>query len=127
MDRIENKKLLIWDKETMLERFLGDEHLAKEILTCFLQDLPVRIEGLKRGLNAKDMASAALHAHSVRGAAANMGADILQHLAKEMELACNSNNMENLNKKIKFLEEAVDDFIKEISMHENLITFDEQC
>jgi HPt (histidine-containing phosphotransfer) domain-containing protein len=119
MDRIENKKLLIWDKETMLERFQGDELLAKEILAGFSEDLPSRLEGLKRGLNAKDMATAALYAHSVRGAAANMGADILQHLAKEMELACNNNDVDNLNINIKFLEEAVEDFLKEISMHEN--------
>ncbi len=127
MDRIENKKLLIWDKEAMFERFLGDEHLVKEILTCFLQDLPVRIEGLKRGLSAKDMASAALHAHSVRGAAANMGADILQNLAKEMELACNKNDIKDINRNIKLLEEAVSDFINELSKHGKSIAIDGQC
>jgi HPt (histidine-containing phosphotransfer) domain-containing protein len=119
MNKIESDNFLIWDKETMLERFLGDEHLAKEILTYFLEDLPLRIEGLKKSLNANDMASAALHAHSVRGAAANMGADILQHLAKEMEVACNNNDVDNLNRNIKSLEEAAQDFLNEISMHEN--------
>jgi HPt (histidine-containing phosphotransfer) domain-containing protein len=118
MIKVENKNFLIWDKESMLERFLGDEHLAKEILTYFLEDLPLRIEGLKKSLNAKEMASAALHAHSIRGAAANMGADILQHLSREMELACNNNDVDNLNRNIKSLEKAAEDFLKEISMHE---------
>jgi HPt (histidine-containing phosphotransfer) domain-containing protein len=115
----DGKNLRIWDREAMFERFLGDQRLAQEILAGFSEDIPLRIEGIRRGLRANDMAAAALHAHSVRGAAANLGADVLQQLAKELENACNNKELEISNRNIALLEAAVADFLQEISMPAN--------
>jgi len=115
----DGKNLRIWDREAMFERFLGDQKLAQEILAGFSEDIPLRIEGIRRGLRTSDMAAAALHAHSIRGAAANLGADVLQQLAKELESACNNNDLEISCRNIALLEGAVADFLQEISIPAN--------
>jgi len=114
----EDKSPLIWDKEAMLDRFLNDEQLADEILVGFAEDIPLRISGLKRGLENKDLATAALHAHSIRGAAANLGAVILQNAAKDMERCCTENDAANFMACLELLENSIDSLLKEIAMHE---------
>ncbi|NCC05456.1 MAG: PAS domain-containing sensor histidine kinase [Proteobacteria bacterium] len=115
----EEKRPLIWDKEAMLERLLDDEQLAKEILAGFAEDIPLRIAGLKRGLKDNDLATAALHAHSIRGAAANLGAGALQDAAKDMERCCMENDAGNFKTCLELLENSIDCLLKEIAMREN--------
>ncbi|SFK43406.1 PAS domain S-box-containing protein [Desulfomicrobium apsheronum] len=115
----EDKRPLIWDKEAMLERLLDDEQLAKEILAGFAEDIPLRIAGLKRGLEDNDLATAALHAHSIRGAAANLGAGVLQDAAKDMERCCLENDAANFKTCFELLENSINCLLKEMSISEN--------
>jgi HPt (histidine-containing phosphotransfer) domain-containing protein len=68
-------------------RLLGDETLAREIVAGFLTDMPVQIERLKRHVAQGDAVAAGAQAHSIKGAAANVGGMALSAAAFELEQA----------------------------------------
>ncbi len=76
---------VIWDRTGMLDRLMDDEELAGTIVRGFLDDLPRQIESLDAFLKCGDAAGAERQAHTIKGAAANVGADALGALAFEME------------------------------------------
>jgi CheY-like chemotaxis protein len=69
----------------LLDRLMGDAELAHALVEGFLEDIPVQISRLKGFLQAGDAASAARQAHTVKGAAANIGAAALQQIAGVLE------------------------------------------
>jgi PAS domain S-box-containing protein len=111
----QSEGLRVWNKEAMLERLLGDERLAKEILAGFSEDIHLRIKGIEQGVGAGDMALVKLHAHSIRGAAANLGAQMLEHIAREMEMSCHEDGADKVKDGIESLKSAVNALLNEIS------------
>jgi HPt (histidine-containing phosphotransfer) domain-containing protein len=87
----------IWDRVSMIERLMGDEELAETILQGFLADIPLQIGALREYLKAKDAAGAAHHAHTIKGAAANVGAETLRAVAFEIEKAARAGDLETVN------------------------------
>jgi CheY-like chemotaxis protein/HPt (histidine-containing phosphotransfer) domain-containing protein len=77
----------IFNYASLLERMMGDSKLAREILRTFLEDLPVHIEKLKTTIVSRDKPGIASQAHSLRGAVANIGGDLLSSVAAELERA----------------------------------------
>ena len=63
----------IWDKEAMLKRLMDDEDLARTIMAGFIGDIPVQIEKLEQFIKNKDIQSVERQAHTIKGAAANVG------------------------------------------------------
>ena len=53
------------------------EELARTVMTGFLEDIPRQIAALKGCLDAGDAAGVERLAHSIRGAAANVGGEAL--------------------------------------------------
>jgi HPt (histidine-containing phosphotransfer) domain-containing protein len=84
---VKTDKLPVWNKPGMLERLLGDEDLAKTIQEGFLTDIPQRIHALKIFLETGDLPAAERQAHTIKGAAANIGGERLRAAAFEMEKA----------------------------------------
>jgi signal transduction histidine kinase/CheY-like chemotaxis protein/HPt (histidine-containing phosphotransfer) domain-containing protein len=84
---VKTDKLPVWNKPGMLERLLGDEDLAKTIQEGFLTDIPQRIYALKIFLETGDLPAAERQAHTIKGAAANIGGERLRAAAFEMEKA----------------------------------------
>jgi len=79
--------LPVFDRAALLERVMGDEDLARELGTGFLLDMPEQIAKLAAALQANDSRRAELHAHSIKGAAATMGAEALRETAGRIERA----------------------------------------
>ncbi|HLP02049.1 MAG TPA: response regulator, partial [Opitutaceae bacterium] len=77
----------VFNREALLARVLGDEHLVRTLAIKFLEDLPHSLEKLHIALLAHDPKSATLHAHALKGAAANMGGEQLRHVAAALEKA----------------------------------------
>jgi two-component system, sensor histidine kinase and response regulator len=77
----------IFDKNSFIDRMLGDEDLAKEVIEEFLDDSSRQIdiirESVKKG-NAKELR---YKAHSLKGAAANISAAALKEIAYKIEIA----------------------------------------
>lgn len=109
----------MFDKAGMMSRLMGDEDLARIVIDGFLDDTPKQIEALREYLEAGDAINTERQAHSIKGAAANLGGEILRAVAFEMEKAAKAGNLEYILDKLPELEnqftrlkEATNDFIK---------------
>ncbi len=71
--------------EALYNRLMQDEDLTKMVLAEFCKDLPSQIEVLHRAFNNKDIEAIKRQAHKLKGAAGNVGAEILYQLMLETE------------------------------------------
>jgi PAS domain S-box-containing protein len=76
-----------FDEEPLLRRLMGDRQLASAIVKGFLDDLPLQLIRLRRLLSEGDLPAARLHAHSLKGSAATVGAESLRLVASAIERA----------------------------------------
>jgi CheY-like chemotaxis protein/HPt (histidine-containing phosphotransfer) domain-containing protein len=106
-------QLEIFDRAGMLKRFMGDRELADEIVAGIIADLPKRITELKKTLAGGDTEELRYRFHSLRGAAANIGAYALQKAISEVKAASAENKkraltlIPQLEKEFGRLEEEV--------------------
>jgi len=77
----------VFDRAGMMGRLMDDEELARVLTECFLEDIPQQIETLRGCLEAGDAPGAERQAHTIKGAAANVGGEFLREVASEMEKA----------------------------------------
>jgi len=77
----------VFDQKFLLDRLEGDEELFKEIVRTFLDDAPLQVEKLKQALREENLSQIEKQAHSLKGAAMNIGGNALQAIAFEVELS----------------------------------------
>jgi HPt (histidine-containing phosphotransfer) domain-containing protein len=77
----------IFDKNSFLDRLLGDEDLAKEIIKGFIEDSLRQIGTIKEAFDNRNPNVIHRQAHSLKGAAANISATALKELAYQIEIA----------------------------------------
>ena len=75
------------DLEGLLQRLNGDELLARRIMSVFLQGVPAQLKSLDAAGAGGDAELVQQIAHTLKGAAASIGAVRLSELAFEVELA----------------------------------------
>ena len=76
----------IFDWDGLLQRLMGDEDFAKEIIADFLKQIPDNLFALKNALNKKDLLLVKREAHIIKGASGNVGALALQKIAEQVEI-----------------------------------------
>ncbi len=77
----------IFRRHEVLERLEGDEDLLRELVDIFLTQSRVQLEELTAALALGDAAAIRHQAHSLKGAAAGLGAEALSHRAAQLEQA----------------------------------------
>ncbi|MBN2527352.1 MAG: response regulator [Deltaproteobacteria bacterium] len=77
----------VFNEDNLIERVLRDRSIAKEILELFIIDIPEQLDAMERAINENDFETAANQAHTLKGAAANMGAEALRQKAYNAEMA----------------------------------------
>jgi len=85
----------IFDKNSFLNRLLGDEDLAAEIIKGFIEDSMRQIGILKEAFDNRDANVVHRQAHSLKGAAANISATALKGLAYQIEIAGKTGDLIN--------------------------------
>jgi PAS domain S-box-containing protein len=93
-ERLPETTTPVYDRDGFLERLMGDEELAGIVIEAFLDDIPKQIEAFKASLKACDNETIERIAHSIKGAAANIGGEALRILAADIEQACKKGNIE---------------------------------
>ena len=83
----------IFDRAGMLARLTDDEELAALIVARFCESTPRQIEAIRSSLDAGDAADLRLAAHSIKGAAANVGAERLRRVASALEQAAQAGDL----------------------------------
>jgi HPt (histidine-containing phosphotransfer) domain-containing protein len=84
---------MVFDLAHLLLRLLGDHDLLDRIVEAFLSDMPRQIQKLKDLLSAGDAPGLERQAHSIKGAAANLGGGRLEKVARQMEQAANAGDL----------------------------------
>jgi len=75
----------VFDKDGLLNTLGGDEGALREVLTLFLADIPQQMNTLEEAINLGNAETATRQAHTLKGAAANVGASLLRECAAELE------------------------------------------
>jgi CheY-like chemotaxis protein len=86
----------VFDKASMMARLMNDADLAMTITEGFLSDIPIQIEKLRRHLEDEDADAAVRQAHTIKGASANVGGQILSEVALKMETAGKERDMNKM-------------------------------
>jgi len=109
----------IFDLPGVLSRMMGDQELAFAVINAFLDDMPRQIETLKEYLQAANQEGCGRQAHSIKGAASNVGGERLRAVAMMMEKAADAGDltvvaeqMKNLESQLSLLEGAIRETIK---------------
>ena len=77
----------VFNTKDFVRRMMGDEGLARRVVTGFLSDLPNQIEKLKTLAAREETDAAGKQAHTIKGAANNVGGTALGSVASEIEKA----------------------------------------
>jgi HPt (histidine-containing phosphotransfer) domain-containing protein len=84
---------LVFDRTALLERLMGDETLAQPVVEAVLEDYPRQVTKLEACLQSGDAAGAARQAHTLKGAASNIGAEALRATAVKLEHVCRTGDL----------------------------------
>ncbi len=82
----------------VLRRLQGDKQLLVEVIEIFLDDAPGRFTKVKQLIGQNDFHELADVAHTLKGAAANIGAEKLRKSFCEMEEAAKQKNSDEAHK-----------------------------
>ncbi|WPL16434.1 Signal transduction histidine-protein kinase BarA [Thiorhodovibrio winogradskyi] len=96
------------DWSELLARLGGDRDFARDLLTQFLAGLPPQIARIRHALHAEDGGILLRHAHSLRGAAANISATRLRDIADTIEQACMRDDLDSARAASDELEAAAE-------------------
>ncbi|GBD97809.1 MAG TPA: response regulator [Nitrospirae bacterium] len=105
---------VIYRAET-LERLGGDEELLRELWEIFIDDAPRQMEILKKAIDAGDIALTERQAHSLKSAAANIGANLMSDKASGLELAARDKNLNNARMLYEKLEHELKKALKALT------------
>jgi PAS domain S-box-containing protein len=94
----------VFNRSALLKRVMGNESIVKRVLAAFLGDCPLQIELLKKHAESGDVVSAGRQAHSIKGAAANVGGERLCQAALKIETDADDGKMKAVQETIKELE-----------------------
>ncbi len=98
--------LLVFDKAGFLGRTMNDPQLARLLLDTFLSDMPKQLANLAETLSEGTPGEAGNQAHRIRGAAINMGGNVMAAIAEEMETSAKNGVLATLESLLPKLEKS---------------------
>ncbi|MCE5229369.1 response regulator [bacterium] len=110
---------IVFDRASFMKRMMGDEALARELVTTFLADMNNEISQLSAAIVQDDLDQAQRQAHKIKGASANLSAFALRETARSMEAAAKARQSEQarqiLPRLVECFNRLVDSLEKEIT------------
>ncbi|MEN8143117.1 MAG: response regulator, partial [Thermodesulfobacteriota bacterium] len=77
----------------LLDRLSGNKQLYKMIMEMFIDKTPAALAELQEAIKENDNGKATFLAHSLKGTAANLGADIFRDSLRDLEIRCRENRL----------------------------------
>lgn len=84
---VESSGELVFDKEGLWDRLMGDGDLVQEIIKEYLIDMDTQLNALQTAIEKTDFLSAGKIAHRIKGASSNVGGDAVTAIALQIEKA----------------------------------------
>lgn len=100
--------------DSTMRRLGNDRELLLEVWAAFAQDMPTKLAPLTRAARDADHKTVARLAHSIKGAAANVGATRLRDLASEIVSLAQEGNGSGLPDMFPHLEECLQETLAEM-------------
>jgi HPt (histidine-containing phosphotransfer) domain-containing protein len=109
-----------FDPGDLLERVSGNVRLAQRVTGRFLSDMPLQLAALSQAVLRADMKAVSLVAHSIKGAAANVGAPGVTETARRIEQQAKAGDLDGAGSMLPMLtasfentREALDRFCRD--------------
>jgi signal transduction histidine kinase/CheY-like chemotaxis protein/HPt (histidine-containing phosphotransfer) domain-containing protein len=99
----------LWDEQEALARLGNKKNLLMKVVHCFVVDGRQTLEELRTAIENSKFSEAQLHAHSLKGSAANISALKLQAIAKTLESAAKDQDLILLREEFPKCEEVLND------------------
>ncbi|MFZ3053868.1 MAG: ATP-binding protein [Sulfuricurvum sp.] len=113
----ESKWQTLWNHKEALLRMGGNEGLLDKIVKSFMSDAPQMLASLKEAIEHGNFSDAQLHAHSLKGSSANIGADTLQSISKSIEEAAKAENGTLVQESILICEQILEETLDLLNAH----------
>jgi len=97
---------LLFNYDYLLNGFMGDKDLTKQIIESFVIGCPEIISKLKSAIDTTLFDDITLHAHSLRGAAGNLYCKSLQALGEDIENAARKNDLTTIKDLARSLDQT---------------------
>jgi signal transduction histidine kinase/CheY-like chemotaxis protein/HPt (histidine-containing phosphotransfer) domain-containing protein len=99
-------EMAVFDRERLLERLGGDEEPMRRLVAKFVKTTSVRMGDIRVLLERGETDGVRLQSHSIKGAAASIGAEGIRSVSERLEEASGSSAVEELSVLLRELEEA---------------------
>lgn len=106
----------IFRRHEVLERLEGDEDLLRELVDLFFTQSRTQIQELTAALALGDAAAIRHQAHSLKGAAAGLGAEALSHRAALLEKAGKEGDLTAIPALLKAVQEELARFQQAVTV-----------
>jgi PAS domain S-box-containing protein len=84
---------LVFDYQGLLERLMSDREFMHVVIDSFLQEIPIQIQTMKDYLETGNLKDCARMAHTIKGAAANAGGNVLSEVVSALEEAASGEDL----------------------------------
>ena len=102
------KDKTVFDPVFLLDRLEGNEELCRKLLMTFVREVPLQLSRIQEAILARDSAKTQYHAHAMKGAAAEIGAQALQHAAFQIEIAGHDGDLSRVETLMPQLQKELD-------------------
>ena len=96
---------IVYDKDALTNRLLGDEMMAERVVAGFLSDISPQIEEVRNLVEAGEVEQAERKSHRIKGVAGNVGGLALRIVAEQMEHACKDGSVALIEELLPRLEQ----------------------
>ena len=86
--------MVVFDRQGMMTRLMDDGELVQIVCDGFIGDIPLQMTALRGYLEKGDGAAVERQAHTIKGAAANVGGNALRSVALQMEAAAKTGDLD---------------------------------
>jgi len=96
----------VFDRDGFLERIGGNEAFLRKLILSYIDSSTEHLADLGEAVGRADAAAIRRHAHTIKGAAANIGAGQLNELSAAMEAAAQAGDLAGMAPQVAALERA---------------------
>ncbi len=104
------------DLEAALDRLGGDRELYNELVEVFRKECPGVAAEMRRAIDDRDLRVVERSAHTLRGAASNLGAVAVSEAAMELEKRAGSQDIASAGEQFKVLQKEIERLFSELEI-----------
>jgi len=86
----------VWDKQNFLQRIQSNQQLAQKLIDLYLEDTPQLLNSLSQSIRNNDFIQTKAHAHKLKGASNNIGAQRIAGLSVKIELLAENQDKQSI-------------------------------